>query len=118
MGFRTFNSVGTERVDDGCQRGEATGLEIIDCRHVIRCDPKLALVVGVPREEDLSPGYSAQLRQSGIEIFPVVHGENGQCHIEGSVIEGEVLGSSSDTPATCVLSEHYARGFEGYDRAI
>jgi hypothetical protein len=76
------------------------------------------LVVGVPGEEDLSLGYSAQLRKSRVEIFPVVHGENGQCHIEGSVTEGEVLGQPSDTPATWVLSEHDARGFEGYDRAI
>ena len=75
-------------------------------------------MVGVPSKEDLSPGYSTQLRQSHVEVFPVVHGENGQSHIKGSVIEGEVLGHSADTQLTRVLSEHDTGGFEGYDRRI
>ncbi len=44
---------------------------------MVRCDPEVAQVIGVPGEEDLSVGYSMQLRQSGVEICPVVHGENG-----------------------------------------
>ena len=75
-------------------------------------------MIGIPSEQDLSPRDSTQLRQSGVEVFPVMHGENGEGDIEGSVGKGEVLGHASDAPAAWVLREHDARGLEGDDGAI
>ena len=107
-----------ERIDDGRERGETTGLQFIDRGDIVCRNPELAQVVGVPGEEDLSSGDTTQLRQSGVEVFPVVHRENGECDIKGPVIEGEVLGCTSDASVTRVLRQHDARGLEGDHRAV
>jgi hypothetical protein len=48
----------------------------------------------------------------------VVHGQNRHRYIEGSIVEGKVLGHSPHSPAPWVLAKHDAGGFEGHDRAI
>ena len=100
-----LNGMSAERIDDGRERGETTGLQFIDRGDIVCRNPELAQVVGVPGEEDLSSGDATQLRQSGVEVFPVVHRENGECDIKGPVIEGRCsadlgrVGDPSAAPA-------------------
>jgi hypothetical protein len=65
------------------------------------------LDIGIPSEKHLASGDSTEFGESETEVLPMVDRENRHCRIEGTVIEGKVLGHSLDGSPSWVLRKHH-----------